>query len=84
MLAIYAMPIAVLNTAVAPLLMDVVREYLARVMAVFNRVNQFASMLSVVVSGWLTSTVLRSFRAASFAGIDLELGEPDIHHRRPV
>ena len=71
MLAIYAMPIAVLNTAVAPLLMDVVpREYLGRVMAVFNPVNQFASMLSVVVSGWLTSTVLRSFRA-SFAGIDL-------------
>ena len=71
MLAIYAMPIAVLNTAVAPLLMDAVpREYLGRVMAVFNPVNQFASMLSVVVSGWLTSTVLRSFRA-SFAGVDL-------------
>ena len=71
MLAVYAMPIAVLNTAVAPLLMDAVpREYLGRVMAVFNPVNQFASMLSVVVSGWLTSTVLRSFRA-SFAGTDL-------------
>ncbi|MGP0005886.1 MAG: MFS transporter [Acidimicrobiales bacterium] len=71
MLAVYAMPIAVLNTAVAPLLMDAVpREYLGRVMAVFNPVNQFASMLSVVVSGWLTSTVLRSFRA-SIAGINL-------------
>jgi MFS family permease len=71
MMAIYAMPIAMLNTAVAPLLMDAVpREYLGRVMAVFNPVNQFASMLSVVVSGWLTSTVLRSFRA-SFAGITL-------------
>ncbi len=69
MLAIYAMPIAMLNTAVAPLLLDAVpREYLGRVMAVFNPVNQFASMLSVIVSGWLTSTVLRSFRA-SFAGI---------------
>ena len=33
-------------------------------------VNQLASMLSVVISGWLTSTVLRSFRA-SFAGITL-------------
>ena len=71
MLAIYAMPIAMLNTAVAPLLLDAApREYLGRVMAVFNPVNQFASMLSVVISGWLTSTVLRSFRA-SFAGVTL-------------
>ena len=69
MLAIYAVPIAMLNTAVAPLLLDAApREYLGRVMAVFNPVNQLASMLSMVVSGWLTSTVLRSFRA-SFAGI---------------
>ncbi len=69
MLAIYAMPIAMLNTAVAPLLLDAApREYLGRVMAVFNPVNQLASMLSMIVSGWLTSTVLRSFRA-SFAGI---------------
>ena len=38
MLAIYAMPIAMLNTAVAPLLLDVTpREYLGRVMAVFTR-----------------------------------------------
>ncbi len=71
MLAIYAIPIAMLNTAVAPLLMDAApREYLGRVMAVFMPVNQLASMLSVVISGWLISTVLRSFRA-SFAGITL-------------
>ena len=71
MLAIYAVPIAMLNTAVAPLLLDAApREYLGRVMAVFNPVNQFASMLSVVISGWLTSTVLQSFRA-SFAGVTL-------------
>jgi fucose permease len=71
MLAIYAMPIAMLNTAVAPLLLDTVpREYLGRVMAVFTPVNQLASMLSVIISGWLTSTVLRSFRA-SFAGVTL-------------
>ena len=69
MLAIYAMPIAMLNTAVAPLLLGAVpREYLGRVMAVFTPVNQLASMLSMVISGWLTSTVLRSFRA-SFAGV---------------
>ena len=71
MLAVYAMPIAMLNTAVAPLLLNAApREYLGRVMAVFNPLNQFASMLSVVVSGWLTSTVLRSFRA-SFGGVTL-------------
>jgi MFS family permease len=70
-LAIYAVPIAMLNTAVAPLLLDAApREYLGRVMAVFNPVNQFASMLSVVISSWLASTVLRSFRA-SFAGVTL-------------
>ena len=71
MLAIYAIPIAMLNTAVAPLLLDAApREYLGRVMAVFMPVNQLASMLSVVISGWLISTVLRSFRAY-FAGITL-------------
>jgi MFS family permease len=71
MLAIYAIPIAMLNTAVAPLLLDAApREYMGRVMAVFTPVNQLASMLSVVVSGWLTSTVLRSFRA-SVGGITL-------------
>jgi hypothetical protein len=60
-----------LNTAVAPLLLDAApREYMGRVMAVFMPVNQLASMFSVVISGWLTSTVLRSFRA-SFAGITL-------------
>ena len=70
-LAIYAMPIAMLNTAVAPLLLDAVpREYLGRVMAVFTPVNQLASMLAMVISGWLTSTVLRSFHA-SFAGVTL-------------
>jgi MFS family permease len=71
MLAIYAMPIAMLNTAVAPLLLDAApREYMGRVMAVFTPINQFASMASVVISGWLTSTVLRSFRA-TFAGVTL-------------
>jgi MFS family permease len=71
LLAIYAMPIAMLNTAVAPLLLDAVpREYLGRVMAVFTPVNQLASMLAMVASGWLTSTVLRSFHA-SFAGVTL-------------
>jgi predicted MFS family arabinose efflux permease len=71
MLAVYAVPIAMLNTAVAPLLLDAApRQFLGRVMAVFTPANQLASMLSVVISGWLTSTVLRNFRA-SFAGVTL-------------
>jgi len=71
MLAIYAMPIAMLNTAVAPLLLDAApREYMGRVMAVFTPINQLACMASAVVSGWLTSTVLRSFRA-TVAGVSL-------------
>ena len=71
MLAVYAVPIAMLNTAVAPLLLDAVpREYMGRVMAVFTPLNQLACMASVVVSGWLTSTVLRTFRA-TVAGVTL-------------
>ncbi len=69
MLAIYAVPIAMLNTAVAPLLLEATpREYVGRVMAVFTPLNQLASMVSVIVSGWLTSTVLRSLRF-SFGGV---------------
>jgi MFS family permease len=71
MLAVYAVPIAMLNTAVAPLLLAAApREYMGRVMAVFMPVNQLACMASVVVSGWLTSTVLRTFRA-TVAGVTL-------------
>jgi MFS family permease len=71
LLGFYAIPIAMLNTAVAPLLLDAApREYMGRVMAVFTPVNQLASMVSVVVFGWLTSTVLRSFRA-TVGGITL-------------
>jgi MFS family permease len=71
MLAVYAIPIAMLNTAVAPLLLDAApRECLGRVMAVFTPINQLASMCAVIISGWLTSTVLRSFRV-SFAGVTL-------------
>ena len=84
MLAVYAMPIAMLNTAVAPLLLDAApREYMGRVMAVFTPVNQLASMFSVVVSGWLTSTVLRRLPCHR-RGRHPQLGQPDLHRgRRP-
>ena len=73
MIAIYAMPIAMLNTAVAPLLLDAARrEYLGRVMAVPNPVDPFASMFYYGASpaGWPA----RSCGASTpwFAGITLD------------
>jgi fucose permease len=81
-LAIYAVPIAMLNTAVAPLLLDAApREYLGRVMAVFSPVNQFASILAVVVS-----QLADEHRAAELPRLvrwhHPQLGQPDIHRRR--
>jgi MFS family permease len=71
LLTLYAVPIAMLNAGLTPLLLDAApREYLGRVMALFMPVNQLGSMFSVITCGWLTSTVLRSFRA-SFAGVTL-------------
>jgi MFS family permease len=70
-LFLIAIPIAVVNTAVAPLLLAAApREYLGRVMAVFNPLQQLASMLSIVVAGWLASTLLRNF-AGSVGGLHL-------------
>jgi MFS family permease len=66
-----AVPIAIVNTAISPLLLAAApREYLGRVMAVINPMQQLASMLSVVVAGWLASTVLRNF-AGSIGGLHL-------------
>ena len=71
LLTLYAVPIAMLNAGLTPLLLDAApREYLGRVMALFMPVNQLGSMFSVITCGWLTSTVLRGFRA-SFAGVTL-------------
>jgi MFS family permease len=56
-----AVPIAMMNTAMTPLLLKTPQEYLGRVIAVFTPVNQLASMLSVVAAGWLASTALRGF-----------------------
>jgi uncharacterized membrane protein len=64
-----AIPITMLNTAITPLLLaSTPRESLGKMIAVFNPINQLASMLSVVVAGWLASTVLRNF-AVSLAGL---------------
>jgi MFS family permease len=57
-----AIPITMLSAAVAPLLLKSTdRGHLGRMFAVFNPVNQAASMISVVIAGWLVSSVLRNF-----------------------
>lgn len=56
-----AVPVAMLNTAMAPLLLKTPQAYLGRVIAVFNPISELASMLSVVAAGWLASTALRGF-----------------------
>jgi uncharacterized membrane protein len=59
-----AVPATVLNTSISPLMLSATpREYLGRMLAVFNPINTAASMLSVVVAGWLASTALLHFHA---------------------
>ncbi len=64
LLALVSIPVAMLNTAMTPLLPDSTPpQYLGRMIAVFNPINRLASMLSVVAAGWLASTVLHGFTA---------------------
>ncbi|WP_051942572.1 MFS transporter [Streptacidiphilus rugosus] len=71
LLTAFSLPVAMLNTAMTPLLLDATpTEYLGRMMAVFNPVNQLASMLSVVVAGWLASSALRDFHG-HLAGVGI-------------
>ncbi|HKN95893.1 MAG TPA: MFS transporter [Pseudonocardiaceae bacterium] len=57
-------PVSMINTASTPLLLaNTPPEYLGRTIAVFNPVNQASSMLSVVIGGWLASTVLHGLHA---------------------
>lgn len=69
LLFLLAVAITMLNTALAPLLLDAAsKEYTGRVIAVLYPMAQLAAMLAAAVSGWLTSTVLRDF-AGELAGI---------------
>jgi fucose permease len=59
-----ALPVTVLNTSLTPLLLSSTpREYLGRMIAVFNPINQAASMISILIAGWLASTALLHFHA---------------------
>lgn len=67
-----AVPFGVINTAMTPLLLGAVpKEYLGRMMAVFNPVLQLGSMVSVVAAGWIVGSALRNF-SATFAGLRFE------------
>jgi uncharacterized membrane protein len=64
-----AVPVSMLNTAMTPLLLkSAPPEYLGRVVAVFNPLNELASMISVVLAGWLAGSALLGFHAR-LAGI---------------
>ncbi|HZU49323.1 MAG TPA: MFS transporter [Mycobacterium sp.] len=64
-LMLLAIPVAMMNTAITPLLLRAAPpEMLGRVVAVFNPINELASMLSVVIAGWLASTALHNFRGS--------------------
>jgi MFS family permease len=69
LLFVFAVPLTMLNTAMAPLLLTAaLPEYRGRVMAVFYPVTKLASMLSAVLSGWLAGSVLRDV-GGSVAGV---------------
>ncbi|MEV6246045.1 MFS transporter [Streptomyces sp. NPDC051742] len=69
LLFVFTVPLTVLNTAMAPLLLAAAPpEYRGRVMAVFYPVTKLASMLSAVLSGWLAGSVLHDL-AGSVGGV---------------
>lgn len=61
----------IVNTVFGPALMKATpKEYLGRVVQVFNPVMSIASMFSLAVSGWLASTVLLNYHG-SIAGVHM-------------
>lgn len=71
LLACYSGLIGLLNTATAPLLLAAAPpDFIGRVSAVYTPANQLASSLSIVMWGWLASTVLHGFRA-TLLGVDV-------------
>ncbi|APE19995.1 MULTISPECIES: MFS transporter [Streptomyces] len=69
LLFVFTVPLTVLNTAMAPLLLAAApSEFRGRVMAVFYPVTKLASMLAAVLSGWLAGSVLTDV-AGSVAGV---------------
>ncbi|MEU6232625.1 MFS transporter [Kitasatospora sp. NPDC047058] len=68
-LFVFILPITMLNTAMAPLLLAATpQEFRGRVLAVFYPVTRLAAMLTAVLAGWLAGSGLRDF-SGSAAGI---------------
>ncbi|WP_078944757.1 MFS transporter [Streptomyces flavochromogenes] len=69
LLFVFTVPLTVLNTAMAPLLLAAAPpDFRGRVMAVFYPVTKLASMLAAVLSGWLAGSVLTDV-AGSVGGV---------------
>jgi MFS family permease len=59
-----ALPVAALNVGLGPQLMaSTPPAFLGRMMAILSPTTMIAAALSLAVSGWLTSTVLKDFHA---------------------
>jgi len=59
-----SVPLAAMNTMVAPIVMKTVpREMLGRVFSLMTPIIQVMSVAAVGVAGWLSSSVLRGFHA---------------------
>ncbi len=68
-LFLLAIPMTLINTAVAPLLLGAApREYVGRTTAVFTPANQLSGMVATLAAGWLLSSVLQGFDG-SVAGV---------------
>ncbi|MEV6979231.1 MFS transporter [Kitasatospora sp. NPDC093806] len=68
-LFLFIVPITMLNTAMAPLLLAATpQEFRGRVVAVFYPVTRLSSMLTAVLAGWLAGSGLRDF-AGSVGGV---------------
>lgn len=66
---LFTVPLTMLNTAMAPLLLNAApAELRGRVVAVFYPVTQLALMLAAVLSGWLAGSLLKDLGVA-FAGM---------------
>jgi MFS family permease len=66
-----AVPVAVLNVAIGPLVMDAApADMLGRVMAVFNPIQMVMLIASTAVASRLASTVMVNFHA-DFAGVHM-------------
>lgn len=64
---IFMIPVAAFNTGLNPLLLKAAPPgYTGRVVAVFMPISTAAAMMSMVVSGWLASTSLRTLHGVAF------------------